>query len=571
MRALFPLALIPLGAVALAASLPFLVWHHAAPLGGFYAGWLAVALGLVAALALLWPSAWRPLPLPRVVLAPLGLAAVLGMQVALGHAVYWQEHAMGVLVLLWAALLMLAGAQLRREFGLARLATVLAAAVLIGALLSAGAAVLQAAGTDRYVFVAGHRAGPYAGNFAEAAHQAGYLTLALAALLYLHAAGRVGAVLAAALAALLLGALALTGTALAWVWLALLAAWFWVAVRRAAGDAWLALWLLPAYAALQALLPHLVADAPAPIWQQAGALAQALQNRLELAAQAWHIFLAHPWLGAGYGQFGWQDFLLAEQFPGHTGHTPHPGNSVLHLLAETGAAGVAAFVIGLALWLRGAAGEAASGERWWLLAVLGLLALMSLAGAPLWSLPFLGLAALLLGAGEARPALIRLRPGPLFAAVIVAAGAFALVDTGMHYRTLERWQAQQAATGRTGLHPRQAAAMLDDLTVIRSRSLFAAHADAMVAALLLHEPRLAPDLLALDGPATQVLPHAPALYRQALLLALAGEPEAAMTQLRLARLRHPAHADDFAVQLLRRADPRTLPLMVDLLRKRQAP
>ena len=102
----------------LAWTLPFLQPYHRYPLTGFYSEWLAFALGLAAALVLLSRQAWREAELPVVALAPVGFAAVLGVQVALERALYPEQVLTAVLYLLWASLLMLLGSVLRRELGM---------------------------------------------------------------------------------------------------------------------------------------------------------------------------------------------------------------------------------------------------------------------------------------------------------------------------------------------------------------------------------------------------------------------------------------------------------------------
>jgi O-antigen ligase len=63
-----------------------------------------------------------------------------------------------------------------------------------------------------------------------------------------------------------------------------------------------------------------------------------LAERSELLARGWHLFLEHPWLGIGPGQF-----FHYPPTPG--GHLTHPHNTLLGLLAEQGILGVAAFAL----------------------------------------------------------------------------------------------------------------------------------------------------------------------------------------------------------------------------------
>lgn len=293
----------------------------------------------------------------------------------------------------------------------------------------------------------------------------------------------------------------------------------------------------------------------------------AFATNLELAREAWHIFIGHPWLGAGFGQFGWQDFLLAQAFPGHSGVTPHANNIALQLMAETGIAGLLVLLAGVALAIRGLLRAPASPERGWVAGVLGVVLLLSLVDNLLWQPAFLGLAALLLGMGA--NGFLGCR-APVVRAVSMFAGlsgVVILVSLAVHYGEIDAIDRQAASISK---HPEQVGAALDQLEPLRRNSLLAHHAEHLTLRLLPDLPEIDALLLEANGRSMRYLPEAQALYRQSMLLALAGREEIAMRQLRLAMLRHPEGLHEFSSRVMRRLNRQTLPLVVEIIRHNRA-
>ena len=69
---------------------------------------------------------------------------------------------------------------------------------------------------------------------------------------------------------------------------------------------------MPGYAAALwiSALPALQPTAPAvTTLERLFALAGGIESRLQLAGEAWRMFLEAPLLGAGYGQFAWHHYL----------------------------------------------------------------------------------------------------------------------------------------------------------------------------------------------------------------------------------------------------------------------
>ncbi len=545
--------------IGLAWVLPFLQPYHRFPLTLFYSEWLAFMLGLAAALLLAWKRSWRGAALPVVALAPLAMVALLGVQVALGRVPYHEQALTATLYLLWAVLLMLLAPALKRELGVTAIATTLAWFLLAGGLLSALAGLLQhyRVSIPLDFLVARKNAAPVYGNLGQPNHYAAYMMLALASLAYLYGRGRLRGAPSAACAALFLLVLALSGSRSPWLYLGALTVLALLLRRQIAAAEGrrllvFALWLLPGFIAAQwlATLPFmvpaagLVATSAERLFQVAGGIGP----RLQLAREAWEMFLQAPVLGAGWGQFAWYHFL----YQAATGATAAPGvfnhahNIVLQLMAETGVIG-AAIVVGAALhWLAGLRRVRPDLDWWWLLALLAVIGIHSMLELPLWYAYFLGPAAFLLGLGAQRP--IPIRPAGaarLLAVLALVAGWVNLLAVLPPYREFERLM----FVPERGASPPDEKAFAAALARIYREPLLVPYAELAVAyGITVSEDRLK-EKLELNSRAMRFAPVSVVVYRQALLLALAGEREAALTQLERAMRVYPAELQSVIPQL----------------------
>jgi hypothetical protein len=213
-RPVIKLAHLSLALAGLMWVLPFLNYYHAYPLTTFYQEWSTAALGLAAALLLLGRRYWQDAEVPRVVILPLALLLLLLVQYGLGKIPYLGQMLLYALYLLWAALLVMLGARLRKEFGLPALVTALAAFLLVGAELNALLGILQHfrwhTFLDRVVTMKIGSA--VFGNIAQPNHFANYIALGLASLGLLYARGTLRAWQVLLLALPLLFVLPLSGS-----------------------------------------------------------------------------------------------------------------------------------------------------------------------------------------------------------------------------------------------------------------------------------------------------------------------------------------------------------------------
>ncbi len=556
--------------LALMCATPFLVKHHMQPLTSFSSEWLAFALGVAALASLLRSETWQPFRLPVVALVPLGLLGVVLAQAGLGLVTYPQQAVLVALYLLWAALLVVLGATLRRELGMQKVATTLALALLAGGVISALIVFSQVAGINPLNLVA--RKNGYYANLAQLNHLANYLALALASLLYLFSRERVSREWGAILAPALLIALALTGQRSGWLYLLALAILGLMIKRRLPGAAshqiWVGtLWLIPLFAAIQLLLPLLPATSDALMPAQRlvdGAGGSSV--RLEFWRMAWDIFTRHPLLGVGFYQFNWESFLLADTNRIPLGSVSHAHNLFMQLLAETGLVGTLPVVAGFAYWLYRAWKAPLTPERWWMLALLGVLFIHSMLEFPLWYAYFLGIAAVLLGMEEQKTLQAKLDLGPLALAGILAFGILSLGNTAYHYARMESWVAwvQQGKATEA-----QWNAIRHGLVVMRDRTLLTPQVDMLIAVSMPLDRTHLEDKIALSSVVMRTTPDDSVAFRHIKLLALAGRNQQALELLNHAMSRYPDKVEGFVVSLLplMNREPLILPVLNAALKR----
>jgi O-antigen ligase len=545
--------------LSLAAMLfvPFHIPRKAPPIPSFHSEAAAVALGLLALTAVL-PFAGR-LPLPRALGLILGFVALLLLQILLGMPAYPQHALLAALYLLWAAGLSVLAALLRRELGLERVAAVLGWALCAGALVSAIIGLAQHLGSYAFLgrlIVAASREGAW-GNLAQRNHLADYLCLGLASISYLYATGRLRPVYALSAGLLAIYVLALTGSRAPWLYLGalvVLAAGFFVADRSREHRRLLV-------ASAVGLLAFLLL---APFLDLLGQFTSLQHSslRVEVRPRLWHIawlvFRDAPVLGQGYRQYGLQNFLLSADLPPPrvTGFTDHAHNLVLNVMAEFGLAGLALLLAGALLWAAGLVRQPRTPALWWVCAIASVLAIHSLLEYPLWYAFFLGPAALILGLGEAGALELRAAERARRARLaLVAMLVLAWVSLGQVFRDYLQME-NFAALRYKYLHAtaemnRQA---VDTLLAIHRNSLLAPWVELGLARSIHVSADGLRDKLAVNSSAMRVFPIDDVVYRQAMLLALAGDQASARRQWERAVASFPAERASAELVLRRRVE-----------------
>jgi len=551
--------------------LPFLLPYHQQPVLSFFPEWLAAALGIAAALTLLAGQGVSAASLPVPARWLFAFALVLAVQAAIGGHAYSQLPLLAALYVLYAVLMIWLGAQLTAALGIERVATVLAAFLLVGALANSLAGLIQYYGQPELFedVIAQRRAHGAFGNIAQWNLYANYLALGAGALLFLWL--RVQVRTAYALPALILLTLgsALSGSRGALLYALWYAALGMMAVRvqdsaetrrlRSAAYA-VAGATLAAHFALPWLNSALQLGSPGEGTFDRMLVYLGESARREVALLALRIFSDAPIVGAGIGEFAGAAFELGLD-PSLTRSNEiwtSPHNLPLHLLAETGLVGTILVLGGLCVWGWQAARRYRADPRpalWWIVAAAGIELMHSLTEFPLWSAHFLGVTALLLGA-SARP-----RPSPAVSrASGIGAGAACVVlsvTLAIMLRDYMRLDVTRITGTRVTLaaaaQARQDAATMRDLT----RGFMAPLAELwIVIGAPLDRSELA-DKLAMSERVARCWPTHAVVVRRAVLLAFDDKVEKARSLLAraLETFPHRLNATILILEQARSADP----------------
>ncbi len=542
---------ISLALVGLMWVLPFLHYRHQYPLTTFYQEWWSALLGVLALTLLVTRDFWRQPEIPRIAQLPVGLIAVLLLQLSLGKVAYFDQALLYALYLLFAALLMMLGARLRDCFGMAKLALVLAIFLLIGAELSALIGVLQHYRwhTPLNPVIVMKVSSSVFGNLAQPNHFANYIALGLASLGLLLQLRKLKLGYVALLAAPLLFVMTLSGSRSSWLYLLMMAglAWWW-AHRDAAQRPLLrySLLLIAGFGVM-----HLVVQLP--FMSGADSSVDTVQRlfgddargsiRLYLWREAGLIFMQSPWMGVGFGQFAWHHFQLLPvlQQGNISGLYNNAHNLIFQLAAEAGIAGLLALFGSLGIWFYGLRRAALDAAHWWAHAALGVLAIHSLLEYPLWYTYFVAVAAVLLGALDETHYRLELRNvGRLSVAAILLLGLMTLAQLRSGYHQLEQTLAIRpaSATDRSAFER-----MRDGLVAVHGGSLLSPYAELFMSLLIEVKEEHLKEKLELNTRVMRFAPIGAAAYRQALLLAQAGRQEQAKAALEQAIWSYP---EDFA-------------------------
>lgn len=562
-------ATIPATAIVVAFTVPFLVSRHTLPLATFYGEWTAAVLGVVL-VAVLAMQAGRTDPadltdrraaraFPWVALFPVWLLGTTLLQAASGMADTSGSRLTTQLVLGLGTAVMVSGWRTSQGMSSERRAAIvdaLAIAFLVAGLLGTLAQWIQVFHMEdqtfglvsEYFYDANRRLW---GNLNQPNHQATVNGLALAAAIWL--ATRSWLQFPAWLVATLLleSGIVLSGSRTGLVHVGLTAVYALLAalmargtprgaspMHRAPGLVAAAVLLVVGFAALQ---PGIKMAGQTFDWRLFDTVAQLqsgsqISYRGALWTQALAMFRTHPWLGVGYGEFGWAQFQITSQTQVVAEMSLHAHNAVLDLLAKTGAVGTAGVVLVLAAWfwrvmrdriLRGSAterGMAVPALIW-----LAMLAAHSMLEYPLhylyYFLPFCFLLAWLEPSGVGKR-------WPRFAVTVV--GVVFVAGSAVVLATL--WQDYKRVEVREYAGDEHRAALP------MPRYWFRQHAASDVAEHTTITPGSAAGLLPNHIAALHLLPTPTLIRRSAWLLALTGEQERA--RLWMERLRYYYQGDE---------------------------
>ncbi|MDP2810876.1 MAG: Wzy polymerase domain-containing protein [Rhodocyclaceae bacterium] len=546
-----PALALALALAAAFASLPFLHPLHTLPLVNFWNEWWSAILGLGAAAAafLLFGPRRQPLEMPTLVAVPGILLAVVLFQLALGRIEFPRIGLLYAAYLLWAGLLILLGRRLARTAGLARLAEVMAAALLFGALLGAGLAMTQwLHGAITAPWLLANAGGGSFANLGQSNHHAHHLWMGIASAFYLRSRGRLSRrFLWLAVIPLAFGSV-LSGSRSVFLYALVLPAVISWARRRdpasAAGSLLAdALTLVPVVAALNLFALWATAEQVENFKAWLGALigcdlgggargaaspltrlyesVSGASTRWTLARTAGWIALEHPWLGQGAGSFPWASFQAAVARPddGDFMVAEHAHNFPLDLAVEFGLPAAIVVTLLLVRWgwrlVRGGFGA----EQAWVAAILAIGAIHALLEYPLWYAYFLGPTALLMGAADtgAGWTLTRRRVA-IYLASMIAGGAFLLVSLRSDYIALET-VVISLLSGKSGR------LLIDRLVVLQKESALSPWALLTFVELVEPSRQQAQERAVLCERGIRLAPARALVTRCAMQLAIAGRGE----------------------------------------------
>ena len=559
----------------LMATAPFLYPYHNFPFPTFYAEWLAFVLGL-AALAVMGASA-RSLPVPAMSLGMIAFTAVLALQVALGQVAYPMRSGLGALYAMWAALIVMVGTWLRGELGEEAVARNLQWWLAIGGAVAAASGFAQyyhtpLPGGSSIVqlrpmgFMFGLVGQP--NNFAE------YLGVATISAAFLYSRAALGAAPAMLIGLLASAGMALSGSRTSWAYIATgfaLAPLLRRGERPAEAGRVLRFMLvvLAGFVLVQVLnLDTDVLTGPEgkPItsgerllkYLEVDGGTGALPIRLQLFLYAWRMFLARPVLGVGFGEYAWNAFNLAADLPGPVtaGMDRHSHNVFLQLLAETGVAGLLCVAVPLVFWIRRMPWRGLGVERCWALGVLAVMAIHSMVEFPLWHANFLGVFALVFGLLSPASWTLdasRLRRGALLA--VLVAGILTATRVWTDYRAFEHWLLARDADRALGR--RSGPGDIGALLTIREGSFFAPYIERVLSEATVLDAEGLSGKLALNTDVARTYPGPTVMYRQMVMLRLAGREEEATRVLRAAARVYPEWTPDWlpGLERLAQKDP----------------
>ncbi len=226
-------------------------------------------------------------------------------------------------------------------------------------------------------------------------------------------------------------------------------------------------------------------------------------------------------------------------------------------MAEFGALGILALVVGITPWLLGLLRQPRTPAFWWVLALGAVLAVHSMVEYPLWYAFFLGVAAVVLGLGEQRTLELavadgRLRRARLALWSMLLLGGLVFAQVVRDYLFLENFLAFRYRYVHASVEVSKQAA--DMLVELHRTSLLSPWVELGLARTIHVSAEGLADKLAVNSLAMRAFPIDDVVYRQAMLLALAGEDEAARRQWERAVASFPGLRDSALLVLRRRVE-----------------
>lgn len=526
--------------LGLMVTVPFLHPIHHHPIPSFYGEWWAFVFGLSAAIAALIAAPLR-LILPSVLkLAAIFLVAVLVQWLA-GMIAYREFALFHGGYLAWAAIVATLGSTLAAQIGRVRLLQAIAAAILTGALLSAGIAFAQQLNlpiSHELVFPA--RSGTVMGNMAQRNSLGNYLWAGIASALYLRELKRISTLSSLACVLLLGSAAGLTGSRMALLFGGALIIATVLAYRGATkSDSQCRLLFLGIAVVMMLCVKRLFPNLPEVGLVSKSALERLTESnvtgdaRFDLWRDTLTVIGDHPWIGNGVGNFPWRMVEAASRAPAGANTLPgaeHAHNILLQIAADFGLPVLALFGAAILVWLLRLRRSPLDRDIHYGLAVLTILTLHSLLEYPLWYAGFLGISCLIIGAIDPRTSSVDYPARRPVLPLALVAGIVALIPLRMDYVRLDE------AINRSVAKPTLAdwQQRIATVTAIATTSGLGSYAIIALGALLEPDEKLAAQQLYVCDRTMRLWPGPVIIARCAYLRHLAGRTEDAHKLLALA-------------------------------------
>ena len=279
------------------------------------------------------------LSIPSLVILPIILAVFIVLQTAFGLMLYPMDSFFPLIYIVVLTLAMILGATISAQTnGLEKLCAAFAWTYLIVGLISVLFQHVQLVGLDipSIVMSIHDRAKirPYA-NIAQPNLMALVMCFSLASAWWLYQTRSINARTALAAALLLLWGIALTQSRIAWIILPLFVVFCGQRIEGDRGGSRLfLLLLLGVFVCLVLSTPTLLGWAGVPV-ASVGERAAQTSVRVVLWKQALLISKLHPWVGAGWFQFGHYQVMLATLYA-PSEYSEYAHNIILNFAAETG-------------------------------------------------------------------------------------------------------------------------------------------------------------------------------------------------------------------------------------------
>lgn len=373
--------------------------------------------GLVVGGGILWLlgaiTIQRPLKMPSISLIALLFMLVFFVQSKLLHYAYSSVSLQAMMFALWCSVLGFSACQYKELLGSERFYHWTGTALLASGLLAAGgSAVLATLGgvikTATGAYVIFNTSGEMAGPLIQSNQFSTFLLLALVSAAWVFQNGKYRFLLLIAAGLLISSVYSLTNSRIGVIELLALLMGATVVVLLTRKNinrfalnmlllsviALLCLMVVPAMVKKIGLVQESVSTLSRLATDKYGVVERSSMLRIEVWQRAWHIFMDHPLLGVGVGNFAGFDFLERAVGVGlydqHALKFTHAHNIVLQLAAEMGLAGLS--ILAVFFWRCGELLVRARKEPVVLypLAILSCLGLHSMTEFPLWYVFFMG-------------------------------------------------------------------------------------------------------------------------------------------------------------------------------------